>query len=154
MEEEYHPLYAAPYNMGTTVWSPLMSGVLTGKYNDAIPEGSRLTQPGYEWLVKMLDGHRKSGVIDKVRALTAFAESELDCTMAELALAWVLGNPNVTTILLGATQVSQLEENLRAIDVARRMTAKHREAIEQIVGNKPTAYQGWGGAGMRSFATL
>jgi voltage-dependent potassium channel beta subunit len=154
MEQEYHPLYAAPYNMGTTVWSPLMSGVLTGKYNDAIPQGSRLTQPGYEWLVKMLDGHRESGVIDKVLLLTAFATDELDCTMTELALAWVLGNPNVTTILLGATKVSQLEENLRAVDVARRMTAEHREAVEQIVGNKPTAYQGWGGAGMRSFDTL
>jgi voltage-dependent potassium channel beta subunit len=154
IEQEYHPLYAAPYNIGTTVWSPLMSGVLTGKYNDAIPEGSRLTQPGYEWLQKMLDGHRESGVIDKVRALTAFAKDELDCSMTELALAWVLGNRNVTTILLGATRVSQLEENLRAVDVARRMTPAHRDAIEQIIGNKPADYQGWGGAGMRSLDTL
>ena len=131
-----------------------MSGVLTGKYNDGIPDGSRLTQPGYEWLQGLLEQHRERGVIDKVRTLTAFAESELECTMTELALAWVLGNPNITTILLGATKVSQLEENLRAVDVARRLTPAHRAAIEEVLGTAPDPYQGWAGAGMRSLNTI
>jgi len=154
VEQEHHPLYRDPYRMGATVWSPLMSGVLTGKYNDGVPAGSRLNQPGYEWLQAQLAGHRERGVIDKVRALTAFAADELNATMTELALAWILGNPNITTILLGATKVEQLQENLRAVDVARRMTPAHRQAIEAILGNKPDDYQGFGGAGMRSFNTL
>ena len=153
-EQEYHPLFGAPYNLGTTTWSPLMSGVLTGKYNDAIPEGSRLTQPGYEWLQTLLDGHRQRGVIDKVRALTAFAQDELGCSMACLALAWALKNPNVSTVLLGATKVAQLEENLKAVGVAARMTDAQLAAIEQIAGSKPEPYQGWGGAGMRELNTL
>ena len=72
-ETEYHPLYAAPYNFGTTIWSPLASGILTGKYNDGIPEGSRLTQSGYEWLVGVLDAHKAKGAIDKIRKLTDYA---------------------------------------------------------------------------------
>jgi aryl-alcohol dehydrogenase-like predicted oxidoreductase len=153
-EQEYHPLYQAPYRIGTTTWSPLMSGVLTGKYNDGIPEGSRLTQPGYEWLQGLLDKHRAEGTIDKVRELTQIARDELDCSMTELALAWVLSNPNVTTVLLGATKVSQLEENLRAVDVARRLTPELSERIEAVLGNKPDTYQGWGGAGLRSLSTI
>ena len=81
-EQEYHPLYRAPYQLGTTIWSPLMSGILTGKYNDAIPEGSRLTQSGYEWLQQVLQQHRDSGVIDKVRALTSFAQDSWDAGRA------------------------------------------------------------------------
>jgi len=153
-EQEYHPLYRAPYQLGTTTWSPLMSGILTGKYNDAIPEGSRLTQSGYEWLQQVLQQHRDAGVIDKVRALTTFAQDELGCSMAELALAWCVKNPNVSTVLLGATKTSQLEENLRAIDVARRLTDAHMARIEEILDNKPSAYGGYGGAGMRPFETI
>ena len=140
--------------MAVTAFSPLAQGVLTGKYNDAIPEGSRLTQPGYEWLQTLLEGHRQRGVIDKVRALTAFAQDELGCSMACLALAWALKNPNVSTVLLGATKVAQLEENLQAVGVAARMTDAQLAAIEQIAGSKPEPYQGWGGAGMRELNTL
>ena len=153
-EREYHPLYREPYRIGTTIWSPLMSGVLTGKYNDAIPDGSRLTQPGYEWLQTLLEQHRERGVIDKVRALTDWAQSELDCSMTQLALAWALSNPNVSTILLGATRVSQLEENLGAVEVARRLSPEHLAHIESVLGNRPEPYGGWGGAGPRELNTL
>lgn len=153
-EQEYHPLYRQPYRIGTTTWSPLMSGILTGKYNDEIPEGSRLTQPGYGFLQSMLERHRASGVIDKVRALTAFAERELDCSMTRLALAWTVKNPNVSTVLLGATKPAQLQENLAAVDVARALTDEHMARIEEILDNRPDDYQGWGGAGMRGLDTL
>ena len=154
VECEYHPLFQPPYSMGTTIWSPLMSGILTGKYNDGIPEGSRMTQPGYEWLQARLDAHRNSGVIERVRRLTAFAETELDCTMTQLALAWCAINPNVSTVLLGATKPEQLTENLGAIPVARRLTPRHLEAIDAIAESKPEAYAGYGGSGMRDLAKL
>jgi voltage-dependent potassium channel beta subunit len=153
-ENEYFPLYREPYRIGTTIWSPLMSGILTGKYNDAVPEGSRLTQPGYEWLQKVLEQHRDAGVIDKVRELTTFAAESLDCSMTQLALAWTIRNPNVSTVLLGATKVAQVEENLGAVDVARRLTDEHMAQIEAILGNEPDAWQGPGGAGMRALDTL
>ena len=154
VEVEYAPLYREEYRLGTTVWSPLMSGILTGKYNDAIPEGSRLTQKGYEWLHRVLEQRRDEGVIDKVRALTAFAHDELSCSMTQLALAWCLKNPHVSTVLLGATKPAQLTENLGALDVARKMTPEQLAAVEAILGNKPAPYGGYGGAGMRSFETL
>lgn len=154
VEQEYHPLYAAPYNLGTTIWSPLMSGLLTGKYNDGIPEGSRMTQSGYEWLQQRLEEHKANGVIDKIRALTDFARTELDCSMTQLALAWCAKNPNVTTVLLGATKPEQLTENLGAVAVARSMTQAHMDAIDAIAGTRPAAYGGFGGSGMRELATL
>ena len=153
-EQEYFPLYREPYKLGTTIWSPLMSGMLTGKYNDEIPEGSRLTQPGYEWLKKMLDRRRADGTIDKIRELTAYAGEQLDCSMTKLALAWTIKNPNVTTVLLGATKVAQLEENLGAVEVARKLTDEHMEAIGKILDNAPEAWSGYGGAGMRAFNTI
>ena len=154
VEREYHPLFRPPYAIGTTVWSPLMSGVLTGKYNEGVPAGSRMTQPGYEWLQARLETLRDTGVIDKVRRLTDYAQAELGCTMSQLALAWCAKNPNVSTVLLGATKPEQLAENLGAIAVARRLTPQHLDAIEAIAGSKPEAYGGYGGAGMRDIATL
>ena len=153
-EQEYHPLFQAPYHMGTTIWSPLMSGILTGKYNEHIPDGSRMTQAGYEWLQDRLKAHRASGVIDKVKQLTAYAETELQCSMTQLALAWCVKNPNVSTVLLGATKPEQLQENLGAIAVARNLTDGHMDHIETILGNRPDAYGGHGGAGMRTLETI
>ena len=147
VEQEYHPMYQAPYRMGTTIWSPLKSGILTGKYNEGIPEDSRLNQPGYEFLRKELDVCQQNGTLEKVKSLTAFAESELGCSMTQLALAWCLKNPNVSTILLGATKTSQLAENLGAIEVAKKLSSKHMEAIEAILQNKPEVYSGFGGGG-------
>lgn len=153
-EQEYAPLYREGYNMGTTIWSPLASGLLTGKYNDTIPEGTRLATKGYEWLQKRLQQWHKEGKIQKVRDLTKLANEELGCSVAQLAIAWCLRNPNVTTVLLGATKVSQIEENLGSIEVARRLTKAHMAKIEKILDNKPAAYGGYGGAGMRSFPQM
>ena len=146
-EQEYHPMYQAPYRMGTTIWSQLKSGILTGKYNTEIPDDSRLTQPGYEFLRKELEACKANGTLDKIRELTEFAKTELGCSMTQLALAWCLKNPNVTTILLGATKPSQLEENLGALEVAKNMTDAQLAKVEEVLGNKPEVYSGFGGGG-------
>ncbi len=153
-EVEYAPLYQAPYSLGTTIWSPLASGILTGKYNDGVPEGSRMTQGGYEWLLNLLENHKAKGTLEKIRELSEFASGELNCSMGQLALAWCIKNPNVSTVLLGATKPSQLEENLASLLVAERLTDEHMERVDRILGNKPAPYQGWGGAGMRSIETI
>ena len=153
-EREYAPLFQAPYKIGTTIWSPLLSGLLTGKYNDGIPAGSRLTQRGYGWLKGELERRREEGVIDKVKALSTLADTRLGCSMTQLALAWCLKNTNVTTVLLGATKPEQLEENLAAVSVAARMDDEDMRAIEEILGNAPDAYSGFGGSGMRQLKSL
>lgn len=153
-EREYFPLYRSPYSIGTTIWSPLRSGFLTGKYNDGIPKGSRATVEIYSWLKEELEDRRERGEVDIVRELTAYAENELDCSMAQLALAWCLKNKNVSTILLGATNSKQLEENLGCIDVALKLNDSHMESIDKILGNKPEAWIGPGGSGNRDLKTL
>jgi len=142
-ESEYAPLFQPPYSYGTTIWSPLAGGLLTGKYNDEIPAGSRLTAPGYTGFQSKLEQWHKEGKIEAVRALTKLAD-ELSCSMAQLAIAWCLKNENVSTVLLGATKPSQLQETLCAITVARKLTAEHMGKIDGILGNKPPAYQGYG----------
>lgn len=154
VEVEYHPLYAQPYKLGTTIWSPLASGVLTGKYNAGVPEGSRMTQKGYEWLARTLEQRRADGTLDRVRALSVYAQDTFGCSVGQLALAWCVKNPNVTTALLGATSVEQLNENLDSIQVLERLTPAHMEAIEGIMGTKPAPYQGYGGQGMRPILTI
>jgi voltage-dependent potassium channel beta subunit len=153
-EQEYAPLYSAPYKIGTTIWSPLASGILTGKYNNGIPEGSRMTQKGYEWLKGFLKQYQADGTLEKVSKLSAFANAELGCTMAQLALAWCVKNKNVTTVLLGATKPEQLVENLAALDVASKLTAEHMQKIDNIMSNKPAPYGGFGGSGPRELNTI
>ena len=102
VEQEYAPLYAT-YGMGTTIWSPLASGVLTGKYADGVPADSRMTQPGYEWLREETLGKGDINVA-RAQALQPIAD-ELGVSMAQLALAWCLTNPNVSTVLLGASRL-------------------------------------------------
>ncbi|WP_416439527.1 potassium channel beta subunit family protein [Phnomibacter sp. MR] len=119
--------------LGTTIWSPLAAGVLTGKYNDGIPEGSRLAMEGFEWLVnKQLNDDR----IAKVRQLVPIAE-ELGCSMASLAIAWCAANPNVSTVILGATKASQLTQNLQALEVLPKLTPDVMQRIEAVLQNKP-----------------
>ncbi len=101
--------------MGTTVFSPLASGLLTGKYNDGIPADSRLAQEGYGWLQRGLQGER----IAALRRYTALAK-ELGVAPSTLALAWCLRNPNVSTVILGASKVSQLLQNFEALEVSER----------------------------------
>ena len=100
-ESEYFPLFAPPYNFGTTIWSPLASGLLTGKYaGGAIPAGSRAAAKGYEFIGAKVNQWKEDGSLAKVAALAEFAETELGCSVAQLAIAWCLKNPKVTTVLL------------------------------------------------------
>lgn len=145
VEKEYFPLYRAPYSYGLTVWSPLSSGLLTGKYNTSVPEGSRATDPAYAWLQDNIKKWRQEGKIDKVAKLEAYAKEHLGCSMTQLAIAWCAKNPNVSTVLLGATNPAQLEENLAAMSVVHKLTPEHMNAIEAILGNAPEKYTGVGG---------
>ncbi|MFN8221001.1 MAG: aldo/keto reductase [Fimbriimonadales bacterium] len=113
--------------IGTTTWSPLASGVLTGKYNDGIPEGSRLSLSGMEWLQSAVTPER----IEKVRQLSAIAE-EMGCSTTQLALAWCAKNPRVTTVITGASRKSQLEENLGALAVLEKLDAETMARIDAI----------------------
>ena len=132
VEVEYAPLYRE-LGYGTTIWSPLASGVLTGKYDDGVPKGSRLALPNLKWLAEMvLDDAR----IAKVRALAPVAK-ELGCTMAQLAIAWCLKNPNVSTVITGASRKEQVVENMKALEVAQKLDADAMLAIDGILGNAP-----------------
>jgi len=125
VEKEYARLYA-DLGLGTTVWSPLASGLLTGKYNDGIPPGSRGTVKGYEWLAERLTDPGKLAV---VRRLAPIAR-DLDCTLAQFALAWCLTNPHVSTVIMGASRVGQVRENLQALDVLPRIDGTVIERVE------------------------
>ena len=115
-EIEYKPIFEK-YGMGTTTWSPLASGALTGKYLEGIPEGSRASLEGYEWLRKsMVESERGQERMTKVAALAPIAE-EMEVKLSNLAIAWCLLNENVSTVILGASKVEQLEENLKSIEV-------------------------------------
>lgn len=148
-ESEYAPLFNEGYNIGTTIWSPLASGVLTGKYNDGVPKGSRADSSDYAWLTSKIDQWKADGTIAKVQLLEEYAKNKLDCSVGQLAIAWCLKNKNVSTVLLGATKPSQLEENFGALRVARALTAEHMQDIDNILKNKPAAYSGFGGEGFR-----
>ncbi|MDI3263065.1 MAG: aldo/keto reductase [Fulvimonas sp.] len=130
VEQEYALLYAA-YGMGTTVWSPLASGLLSGKYDEGIPADSRLAQPGYEWLRAQVLGEGDERLA-RVRRLRPIAQ-ELGVSSAQLALAWCLTNPHVSTVLLGASRREQLEHNLGALDLLPRFDRSLKERVEQAV---------------------
>jgi len=132
VEQEYAPLYEK-YGMGTTIWSPLASGLLTGKYNDGVPDGSRLAQPGYEWLREGVLG-KDDQRLAKVRALQPIAD-ELDTSLAQLAIAWCLLNPHVSTVMLGASRSSQLEQNLDALDLLPRLDDAMVKKIEAAIAD-------------------
>lgn len=132
MEADYLPIFRN-IGMGTTIWSPLASGLLTGKYNNGIPEGSRLSLEGYEWLKEKVLMEEK---IAKVIKLADLAQ-ELGVSLPSLAIAWCISNPNVTTAILGATKESQLTENLKALEVVPLLTAEVLVKIDEIMGTKP-----------------
>jgi voltage-dependent potassium channel beta subunit len=140
-EKEYAPLYER-IGLGTTIWSPLASGLLTGKYSDGIPEGSRSTLEGYEWLRSRLEGPEVAAQIEKVKELTVVA-TEIGCTMAQLAIAWCLANPNVSTVITGASKPEQVRENMKAMEVCEKLTPDVLDRIEEIVDNKPEPEQDW-----------
>lgn len=126
-EGEYIRFYKE-YGYGTTVWSPLASGFLSGKYQGGIPKDSRAALKGYDWLEsRMKDKER----LAKVAALEPIAK-ELGCTLSQLALAWCLKNPFVSTVITGASRVEQIHENMKAVDVADQITAEIMEKIDVI----------------------
>ena len=130
-EVEYEPLFRNQ-GMGTTTWSPLASGALTGKYLDGIPEGSRASLSGYEWLrERMVESDRGQDRMQRVAKLLPIAEA-LGTTPARLAIAWCLLNPNVSTVILGASSLEQLEDNLQAADVVPLITDEVRQQLELI----------------------
>lgn len=136
IEKEYAPLYSE-IGLGTTIWSPLASGILSGKYNDGMPDSSRFSLKGYEWLKNRLNSDEGKAQIEKVRKLTTLA-GEIGCTMAQMALAWCLKNRNVSTVITGATKPQQVTENMKALEAVGKLTPEITERIEQILDNKPT----------------
>jgi len=132
LENEYLMIFKT-VGMGTTIWSPLASGLLTGKYNNGIPEDSRFALQGFDWLKDRFMVEEK---LERVRQLTAFA-NELGVSVASLSIAWTIKNPNVTTAILGATRSSQLHENLKALEALPLLTPEVMERIEAIMQSKP-----------------
>ncbi|TDO29084.1 potassium channel beta subunit family protein [Sediminibacterium goheungense] len=132
MEQDYLPVFKN-VGLGTTIWSPLAAGFLTGKYNNGIPPDSRLAIEGFDWLKERWVQEAK---IEKTKKLAILAQ-EMNVSLAELAIAWTIKNPNVTTAILGATKKHQLEENLKALQVLPLLTNEIMEKIETILQNKP-----------------
>lgn len=132
VEQDYLPVFQN-VGLGTTIWSPLAAGFLTGKYLNGIPDDSRLAIQGFDWLKERWVQEAK---IEKVKKLAVLAQ-EMGVSLAELAIAWTIKNPNVTTAILGATKKQQLEENLKALQVLPLLTPEIMEKIEQILQNKP-----------------
>jgi voltage-dependent potassium channel beta subunit len=137
VEKEYCPLYGGEYGMGLTTFSPLASGVLTGKYNGGIKgvEG-RLNLKGYEWLKSRFEGEEGGRKIGTVKKLAGMA-GDLGCSMAQLALAWCLKNPSVSSVITGASRPEQVTDNMKALETAQKLTPPVMEKIEGILENKP-----------------
>ena len=135
-ETEYAPLFKHP-GLGTTIWSPLASGLLTGKYNGGVPKDSRLNAPGMEWLRDMI--LKQPGIEKKLAAVPALAAiaKELGTTLPRLAIAWCLKNPHVSTVILGASRVEQLKENLGALEIVGQLTPEVMKRLDAI--SKPVA---------------
>jgi voltage-dependent potassium channel beta subunit len=131
VERELLPVYEN-LGYGLTTWSPLASGVLSGKYNDGIPKGTRLDLPNMAWLK---DEVLQSGRIEKVRRLAAVAK-DVGCSMSQLAIGWCLKNPHVSTVITGASKKEQVIENMQAADVAGRLTGDVMARIERILGSQ------------------
>jgi voltage-dependent potassium channel beta subunit len=136
LEKEFLHIFSN-VGLGTTIWSPLAAGLLTGKYNDGIPEGSRLAIEGFEWLK---DRHLQESKLQKVRELQTVAD-KLNCKLSALSIAWCIKNPNVTTAILGATRAEQLHENLKALEVLPLLTEEVMNEIDEIVETKPVQPQ-------------
>jgi voltage-dependent potassium channel beta subunit len=133
VEKEFSRLYTQ-IGLGTTIFSPLASGLLTGKYNNGIPKDSRATLKGYEWLREHIITDAN---INKAKQLAPIAD-ELGVSMAKMALAWTLKNPNVSSVITGASRASQVEENMKALDVVPMLTDDVMEKIEAVLDNKPS----------------
>ncbi len=142
VEVEYSRLYNDDtLGLGTTVWSPLASGLLTGKYNEGIPADSRFNLPGYEWLKEKLTGDDAERNLERVKQLAQLAK-ELNTSLPKLALAWCVKNSRVSTVITGASKVSQVQENFTALDVLPSLTDEIMARIETILENKEAGLYG------------
>jgi voltage-dependent potassium channel beta subunit len=135
VESEYIRLYRE-IGLGTTIWSPLASGLLTGKYNQGIPEGTRVTMEGFGWLRDEFENEETQKNIEKVKLFAPVAQ-DLGCSLAQLALAWCLKNPHVSTVITGASKAQQVIENMKALEVVEKLTPQVMITIEDILQNKP-----------------
>jgi voltage-dependent potassium channel beta subunit len=135
VESEYARLYRE-IGLGTTIWSPLASGLLTGKYNQGIPEGTRVTMDGFSWLREEFESEETKKNIEKVKLLVPVSK-DLGCSLAQLALAWCLKNPHVSTVITGASKPQQVVENMKALELAEKLTPQVMITIENILQNKP-----------------
>ena len=135
VEREYARLYDE-LGLGITVWSPLASGMLTGKYNKGIPGGTRVSLAGYEWLRESFEGERGGQRVEKVKSLVPLAD-KLGMTMAQLAIAWCLKNPHVSSVITGASKPEQVIQNMQAIDFVDKLTPEVMTQIDDILANKP-----------------
>ena len=125
VEKEFDRLYG-DIGLGLTTWSPLASGLLTGKYKDGIPADSRAALKGYEWIAERVSEVGKLAAVEKLRPIAG----DLGCTISQLALAWCLKNPHVSTVITGASRVSQVHENMKALEVVPKLTAEVVKAVE------------------------
>ena len=132
VEVEYLPLYQE-IGLGTTIWSPLASGLLTGKYKNGIPPGSRATLEGYGWLRESTITRDNIAKVSQLEPIT----KDLGCSLAQLGLAWCLKNPHVSTVMTGASKPEQVIENMKAIDVVDKLDSAVMERIDNVLGNKP-----------------
>jgi aryl-alcohol dehydrogenase-like predicted oxidoreductase len=131
VEREYAPIFEK-HGMGATTWSPLHSGILTGKYNDGIPADSRMSLKGYEWLRQLLDGPDGKRAIHTTKKLGAVA-ADLGTSLARLAIAWCVKNPRVSSVITGASRVEQVRDNMEAIHVVPRLTPDVMRRIDDIL---------------------
>ena len=137
VESDYLPIYDS-FGLGTTIWSPLASGLLTGKYNNGLPNDARANLPGYEWLRDIITGEKGQARIAQVKELAKVADAA-GLPIHHMALLWCLSNPRVSTVILGASRLSQLTDNRAALEAKARMTPEVLAAIEAVMGNKPAA---------------
>lgn len=137
VEGEYAPIYER-HGLGTTIWSPLASGILTGKYANGIPEGSRLSLSNFDWLRKRFESEEGQKRLTQANALGEVA-SKLGISMTHMALAWCLKNPRVSTVILGASRPEQLTDNLNALKYLHLLTSDVMDEIDSLLGNKPKA---------------
>ena len=129
VEQEYAPLYEG-IGLGLTTWSPLASGLLTGKYLDGVPEGSRASLPGYEWLRNLLTDEDRNATVAQLAAVA----DDLGCSLAQLSIAWCVKNPHVSSVITGASRVEQVHENLSALEVVPLLDDDVMGRIYRIVG--------------------
>ena len=141
VEREFSHLYKK-YGMGLTTWSPLASGILTGKYINGIPEDSRLNLKEYAWLKERIE---KDGFSEKIKIVSKLKETaaELKVKLSQLSLAWCLKNPDVSTVITGASKVNQIKENIKALDILPKLNTEILQRIDKIMQNKPKPENDW-----------